>query len=64
MFDNFQQTLMNRAVNPSGPGALSGSIFAMDFLISFLEIGSVRIKLSSMEILAGMRLRMSLAITS
>jgi hypothetical protein len=55
---------MNWVVNPSGPRDLSGSIFAMDFFNSFLEIGSVRIKMSSMKILAGMRLRMSLAITS
>jgi len=50
---------MNQVLKPSRPGALSGSILAIAFLISFLEIGAVRAELSSMETLLGIKFRTS-----
>jgi len=52
---------MNWVVKPSGPGAFSGSILAIDLLISFLEIGAVRDELSSMETLLGIKFSTSQA---
>jgi len=64
MFDNFPADFDEPGYKSVWAGSFIWIHICNGFLISFLEIGSVRIKLSSMEILASMRLRMSLEIAS